>query len=272
MRRVCLFAALAVGATAVAEPPAPAKPDPFKLPPLDAKEWKALGTDGLKVWDVKEGKGEATRPGATVTVHYTGWLTDGKVFDSSVKRKETATFPLDKVIRGWTEGIPGLKPGGVRRLFIPYPLAYKEAGRPPVIPAKADLVFEVELMDDPLALPDIQSKEWKPLGEAGLKTWDVRPGTGAEVKPGDTVTIHYTGWNLKGKIFDTSRKEGGSPATFPLGRLIPGWQLGIPGVKEGGTRRLYIPWQLAYGEDGSGADIPPRADLVFDIEVIKTGK
>jgi peptidylprolyl isomerase len=273
MRRLCLFAALAAG-VAVAQPPKPESPkaDPFRLPDLAAKEWKEQGKDGLKVWDVREGKGEAARPGGTVTVHYTGWLTDGKVFDSSVKRKESITFPLEKVIKGWQEGMPGMKPGGVRRLYIPWALAYGENGKPPVIPAKADLVFEVELLDDPFALPDLQSKEWKPLGEAGLKTWDVRPGTGAEVKPGDTVTIHYTGWTLQGKIFDSSRKGRGEPATFPLGNLIQGWQVGIPGVKEGGTRRLLIPWQMAYGEKGSPPDIPGRADLVFDIEVIKTGK
>jgi peptidylprolyl isomerase len=120
-----------------------AKPK-LTLPDVNAKEWKEL-KDGLKMWDVKEGTGDAVKPGATVTIHYTGWTKDGTIFDSSVKRGEMATFPLGSLIKGWQEGIPGMKPGGVRRLYIPYAMAYGEAGRPPVIPAKADLIFEIEL-------------------------------------------------------------------------------------------------------------------------------
>src|SRR5690349_1248965 len=88
-------------------------------PALDSKEWKKQKS-GLEIWDVKEGKGEAAKPGATVVIHYTGWLTDEKAtkFDSSVDRGEKAEFPLGRLIKGWQEGIPGMKPGGVRRLKI----------------------------------------------------------------------------------------------------------------------------------------------------------
>src|SRR5450756_1200920 len=77
------------------------------------------------------------------TVHYTGWLTDGTKFDSSVDRGQPITFPagLHRVIPGWDTGFTGMHVGGKRRLFIPYQLAYGEAGKPPVIPAKADLIF-----------------------------------------------------------------------------------------------------------------------------------
>ncbi|MFM8274946.1 MAG: FKBP-type peptidyl-prolyl cis-trans isomerase [Gemmata sp.] len=116
-------------------------------PKLDAKEWKRLDS-GLEIWDAKEGKGEAVKPGATVTIHYTGWLTDEKAtkFDSSVDRGEKATFPLNRLIKGWQEGIPGMKPGGVRRLKIPAELAYGKDGRPG-IPGNATLVFEIELFE-----------------------------------------------------------------------------------------------------------------------------
>lgn len=123
------------------------------LPPADAPEWKA-GPGLMKVWDVAEGEGDPCPKGATVTIHYTGWTTDGKVFDSSRKNLSPrggtgapATFPLADLIRGWQEGIPGMKPGGIRRLNIPYNWAYGEQGRPPSIPPKADLVFEVKLLE-----------------------------------------------------------------------------------------------------------------------------
>ncbi len=116
------------------------------LPKTDGPEWKDIG-DGLKSWDVVEGTGDAVKPSEKVNVHYTGWTTDGNSFDSSVKRGEPIAFGLNGVIKGWTLGIPGMKPGGIRRLYIPWKLAYGETGSPPKIPARADLVFEVKLLN-----------------------------------------------------------------------------------------------------------------------------
>lgn len=94
-------------------------------------------------------------------------------------------------------------------------------------------------------------------------------GEGEEVLPSDTVTINYTGALAStGIIFDSS--IGGEPATFPLDNLIVGWQEGIPGMKVGGVRRLYIPAAKGYGESGSGSSIPPNSDLIFDIELFNT--
>jgi len=117
-------------------------------PDLKAKEWKKQKS-GLEIWDVSVGKGAAVKPGDTVKVHYTGWLTDekGTIFDSSVKRGEPIEFGLDMVIKGWQEGIPGMKPGGVRRLKIPPELAYGKRGAGRAVPPDATLVFEVELLE-----------------------------------------------------------------------------------------------------------------------------
>lgn len=117
--------------------------------PLDAPEWKDIG-GGLKVWDVKEGAGTPVEPGTQVTAHYTGWLTNGFSFDASRKHGTSPTpFSLNRVVEGWQKGIPGMKPGGVRRLYIPYRMAYGETGSPPDIPPRSDLLFEVELVSSP---------------------------------------------------------------------------------------------------------------------------
>jgi FKBP-type peptidyl-prolyl cis-trans isomerase len=120
----------------------------LKLPDLKAKEWvEVKDGGGLKTWDVKEGKGDAVKAGATVKVHYTGWLLDGTIFDSSVQRKEPIEFSLNEVIKGWTNGVPGMKPGAVRRLYIPAALAYGARGAGKAVPPNSDLVFEIELLE-----------------------------------------------------------------------------------------------------------------------------
>lgn len=102
--------------------------------------------DAVQIHEITQGNGPECPKGATVEVHYKGTLMDGKVFDSSYDRGEPITFPLDNLIQGWQEGIPGMKVGGKRKLTIPYAKAYGERGIPGAIPPKADLVFEIELL------------------------------------------------------------------------------------------------------------------------------
>jgi FKBP-type peptidyl-prolyl cis-trans isomerase FkpA len=108
---------------------------------------------------------------------------------------------------------------------------------------------------------------------SGLKYEDHKVGTGAEAVKGKTVAVHYTGWldekGAKGKQFDSSRGRG-MPIEFVLGtgRVIPGWEEGIAGMKVGGTRTLMIPAKLGYGSRGAGDAIPPNANLIFDVELM----
>lgn len=101
---------------------------------------------GLQYVVEKEGTGKSPKDTSKVTVHYTGYFIDGKIFDSSVQRGEPATFPLNQVIKGWTEGLQLMKEGSKYTFFIPYTLAYGEQGYPGAIPPKSDLIFEVELL------------------------------------------------------------------------------------------------------------------------------
>ena len=99
--------------------------------------------------DLAVGEGDEATPGATVVVHYTGWLTDGSKFDSSLDRNDPFSFKLGAgmVIRGWDEGVKGMKVGGKRKLTIPPEMGYGAQGAGGVIPPNATLVFEVELLD-----------------------------------------------------------------------------------------------------------------------------
>jgi FKBP-type peptidyl-prolyl cis-trans isomerase len=106
---------------------------------------KPIGSQGLKYRDLKEGTGEPVGPDASVTVHYTGWLVNGNVFDSSRKRGQPITFSLNGVVRGWKEGIPGMKPGGIRKLVIPPALGYGDEKKGS-IPPNSTLIFEVEVL------------------------------------------------------------------------------------------------------------------------------
>lgn len=132
---------------AKAEPKAETKPNVTFLNADTATALSSKTADnGLVIEELKIGDGVEAKSGAVVTINYHGTLKDGGTLVDSTRGKQPATYPLNRLIKGWQQGVPGMKPGGIRRLTIPYALAYGEAGRPPVIPPKSDLVFIIELV------------------------------------------------------------------------------------------------------------------------------
>jgi len=235
--------------------PAPAD---VAAPPADA----AKTASGLATRVVKPGTGkEHPAKDDLVTIDYTGWTTGGKMFDSSVARGAPASFPVNRVIPGFSEGLQLMVTGETRRMWIPEDLAYKgQEGRP-----KGMLVFEVTLLEMPTHAPeDVKAppKDAKRTA-SGLEYKVLRPGTGKRhPKASDEVTVNYTGWTTDGKRFDSSLTRG-QPATFPLNKVIAGWTEGLQLMVEGQKMRFWIPQDLAY--QGRQA---PYGMLVFDVELI----
>lgn len=242
----------------------PAPPD-VAAPPAAAQ----VTATGLASKVLTAGQG-TVHPVASdlVKVHYTGWTTDGKEFDSSVSRGKPAVFPLDKVIAGWTEGLQLMVEGEKRRLWIPARLAYEgRADRP-----QGMLVFDVELLDVlrvPETPPDVAAPPADAERSASGLAWKVLAAGKGDRRAGvaGVVRVHYTGWTVDGKRFDSSLSRG-TPATFNLGQVIPGWTEGLQLMAEGETRRFWIPKSLAY----RGAPGKPEGMLVFDIELLEIVK
>jgi FKBP-type peptidyl-prolyl cis-trans isomerase len=264
---------------------APAAPPPVPSdvakPPADAKKTEK----GVSYKVLKAGKG-GPKPKATdtVRVHYTGWTTDGRMFDSSAIRNEPAEFPLGGVIPGWTDGLQVMSVGDKVRFWIPEDLAYKGSpGKP-----QGMLVFDVELLeikagsadphghgahgdDEPAkaaipAPPDVAAppKDAKKTPQ-GVFYKVLKAGKGGPKPTADsTVKVHYTGWTTDGKMFDSSVQRG-QPAEFPLRGVIPGWTDGLQVMSVGDKVRFWIPEELAY----KGSPGRPQGMLVFDVELLE---
>jgi FKBP-type peptidyl-prolyl cis-trans isomerase len=143
---ILILAVIALIAQTATKKPAPARPNTSAPTKVTGDGVKT--PSGLQYWDIKVGTGAVAKAGDHVKVHYTGWLTTGKKFDSSVDANQPFDFALgqSEVIKGWDEGVAGMKVGGKRQLRIPPDLAYGEAGQAPVIPQNATLIFDVQLL------------------------------------------------------------------------------------------------------------------------------
>ncbi len=271
-------AALAATASAQTQPPSPpaagaaapavsvyvAPPD-VAAPPADAVKTPS----GLYTKVITPGTGqEHPKPEDIVTVKYTGWTTNGKMFDTSYARAKDTPFQVARVMPGLGEAVQLMVVGEKRRAWIPEALAYKGREDKP----KGMLVFDLVLVDVqamPVAPDDVaKAPADAEKTKSGLAYKVLKAGTGTEhPKRSSQVTVHYTGWTTDGKMFDSSVAKG-QPASFPLDQVIPGWTEGVQLMVEGEKTRFWIPQRLAYdGQQGM-----PMGMLVFDVELIAIQK
>lgn len=217
----------------------------------------------LKIEDVKPGEGEVViKPYDVVEVHYVGTLIDGKEFDSSVKRNKPFHFQVGvgAVIKGWEQGVVGMKVGGERNLTIPPELGYGDRAAGDLIPANSILKFNIKVV--------------KIIKSAKIEV--LKEGTGEPLKLGNLLECKVSIKLPDGKeIADPNQtaKLEISP------RVIPGLNQAIAGIKVGEKRKVTVGWELAFGEKGipaedqegrkAGSIIPPKTDLTMEIEAVK---
>ncbi|MFT6382637.1 MAG: FKBP-type peptidyl-prolyl cis-trans isomerase, partial [Paracoccaceae bacterium] len=247
----------------------PETPQDVAAAPSDAEV-----TDSGLASKVQQAGNGSQKPGPrdTVEVHYSGWTTDGKMFDSSEARGEKISFPLNGVIPGWTEGLQHMVVGEKRRFWIPAELAYGETPSSPGAPS-GNLTFDVELFSietapEAPAPPEITPPADAEKSDTGLASKVLEAGDGgAKPGPSDMVAAHFTGWLEDGTLLESTVMNG-KPAQFKLDQVsIKGWVEGLQLMTKGEKRRFWIPAAIGFGENPPpGA---PKGDLIFDFELLE---
>ena len=230
---------------------------------------------GLKSKVLKKGTGKEMPLAAdTVTVHYSGWDKTGKMFDSSVKRGQPSSFPLNQVIKGWTEGLQLMVAGEKRRFWIPAELAYGKVPERPGAPA-GDLCFDVELLKV-IAMPDTPKNlnaipENAVDSEGGVKSIVLKEGKGAQPTGDDVIKVNYTGWAPDGEIVDSSIPLGKS-ITLSLAQLKerPAFSKALQLLKVGEVRQIWIPVQHIVGDNPPPGT--PKGSFCYQFELVEIVK
>ena len=216
--------------------------------------------------DVRIGTGATAIPGDIVRIRWVAWLWEEDGPDNKGQQVDSGerefVLGVDQVLPAFEEGIGNMRVGGLRRMQVPpeHGVGSEGVGN---IPPNTTLVIEVELLDVRLYVTD----------SAPFQVIDLREGDGETALNGYVVTVVYAGWlydasgpDGKGRQFEVNNE--GFSFSLGLGSAIPGWHQGLVGMRENGERRLIIPPELAYGEQGARPQIPPNATLLFDVTLI----
>lgn len=239
-----------------------------------SKKKEYTTSSGLKMifYDVNSKK-EFADSGDAVEIHYVGKFQDGKTFDSSYDRKKPLSFTLGqgRVIKGWEEALRYFHEGDSALVTIPPALGYGDKAYSS-IPKNSTLVFTMKMVSlrKPVKPYNVEGLDTVSM-ESGVKYIRVKKGKGKSVQDGNRAKVFYSGYFVDGRKFDSSFDHPGAEAfDFIIGRhqVIEGWEKGVVGMRKGEKRRLIIPYALAYGEQGRNPVIPPKSDLVFDVELV----
>ncbi len=239
-------------------------------PPADAQ----ITATGLTQVTLTPGTGKvAPGPEDTVVMHYRGWDMRGQRFDDTRDRGKPDRVRVANLAPGWSEALATMVAGEKRRLWIPARLGFGPVPAPdrPV----GDVVLEVELLDVIAALPppEVPTDLTAPPADArttvsGLVYKVLENGQGQRnPKATDRVLVHYSGWDMAGRMFDSSIVRG-EPITFGVNEVIPGWTEALQLMHEGDKFRVWIPANLAYGETPKAPGMP-AGRLCFDVHLIQ---
>ncbi len=237
----------------------------------EAPQWNTLDS-GIEYLLQENGEGDLAKINDVLKVHYVLMLEDSTVIDSSRERGEPVSFKLGagQVIKGWDIAFAHFQEGDKAWIRIPPELGYGDRAMGN-IPPNSMLLFDVEVTDIVKAPEPYEVEEKTVVNElaSGLKYAIVDKGKGKKLEEGMRVKVHYTGFFEDMTMFDSSL-EREEPIEIILGRgmVIKGWEEGLAQLRVGDKARLYIPYDMAYGEQGRGP-IPPKADLIFDVEVLQ---
>lgn len=257
---------------------------------------------GLYYIETKKGNNQKPKTGDYSKIHFIVSTINGDTLYSSYRQGEPMMWESGKEFdnKGVTEALSLMSKGSKASIIVPSSLAFGEQGRGQMVAPYTTLLYDLELVDIMTKAQfekEKADKEKKAAQEketakkeesskllnyiksnnitakprpSGLYYIETKKGTGDQAAPGKTVKVHYTGTLINGTKFDSSRDRN-EPFEFVLGQgqVIPGWDEGIGLMKEGGTAKLVIPSNLAYGENGRMPTIPPSASLVFDVELIE---
>jgi FKBP-type peptidyl-prolyl cis-trans isomerase len=252
---------------------------------------------GVRYIPIVNGDVNSGSPGAdaTIVVNYEAFLADtGQRIDSSYTRGESSVFEVGELVDGWAEAVQLMNPGDEWLIYVPAAQAFGAEPLGDLIPANSDLVYRVDLdgflsatdlaevaeVLPPAEGPDMAAWQasfpWNPDREDGtvlpsgvtIVVLEQAGEDGRAPIPGDRVVVHYEGRLAETSTFFDSSWSRGEPAEFIAGELIPGFNQALALMNVGDRVLVHIPADQAYGAEGAGDDIPPNADLMFQIELL----